>query len=381
MSQNPLVRPAVLSQHTTKKQLFKSLTILSILVSFSLMLSSVSAASYYIAVWGDDSNNGKSSGAPFKNFSHAASKMSAGDTLNVLSGDHYYGTPQYFYKSGTSTARITIQSISNGWATLYGQYLTPNNNEGILTVGGNYLTIKNMAFKNSSQIGLRFWSSSYCVVEGISAEDNFFGGIAMDGDYSQSTLDAAQSKNSFNTIKNCWVGRNVQVNKNNTLSSSQGWPSALSSYLGKNNTIDNVDSYDNYGEGIMVNRSSNTVVNNSRSVRNHSVNIYFDNCYNCRVKYCTVDSQVWGGSIYNGICNSAENYGAFEIDPSSNIFENNTIKNARYGLIWVGKSGSGDGESHWAERTATSGWSWSNSFTNCTFWRTVGSGNTNISAQ
>jgi hypothetical protein len=339
------------------------------------------AATYYIASWGSDSNSGTSSSAPLKSYGIAAYKMVGGDMLNVLSGNHAYTTPQYFYKSGTSSARITIQSIPGGWATLYGDYLTPNNNEGILTLSGDFITIKNMAFKRSKQIGVRFWSSSNCVIDGVVAEYNQTCGIAMDGDYNASSGNAGRSKNANNTIKNCSVGYNVQVNKSGTLTSATGWPAALAFYLGKDSTIQNVSSYNNYGEGIIVNNSTNTVVDNCRATNNHSVNIYFDNSYNCRVKYCTVDGQVWGGQIFNGIANSAENYGFFEQSPSSNVFENNTIKNARYGLIWVGQNGYGNGETHWAERCATSGWSWGNTFTGCTTNITVGVGNSGIDAR
>jgi hypothetical protein len=344
-------------------------------------LPRLSAATYYVAIWGDDSYNGTSSNTPFKNFSKAASVMRGGDTLNVIGGDLYYGTPQFFYRSGTSSARITIQSNPGSYATLYGDYVNSANNEGILTLGGDYITLKNMAFKRGKQIGVRFWSSSNCIIDGIVAEYNYTVGIAMDGDYNASSGDAGRARNANNTIKNCYVGYNVQVNKNNTLTTSQGWPSALAFYLGKDSTIDNCSSYNNYGEGIMMNRTTGSVINNCRATSNHSVNIYLDNANNCRVKYSTADGQVWGGNIQHGIANSAENYDKFELSPSGNIFENNTIKNARFGLIWVGTSGSGTAESHWAERAATSGWSWSNSFTNCTFWRTVGTGNSNISAQ
>jgi hypothetical protein len=299
----------------------------------------------------------------------------------VLNGDHYYGTPQFFYRGGSSGARITIQSNPGSYATLYGDYVNSANNEGILTLGGNYITLKNIAFKRSKQVGVRFWSSSNCIIEGVVSEYNYTAGISMDGDYNAATADAGRSKNANNIIRNCWVGYNVQVNKNRNLSAAVGWPGALAFYLGKDSTIENCRSYMNHGEGIIVNRSTGVVVNACTATRNHQANIYFDNCYNSRVKYSTVDGEVWSTGLgYMGIANSAENYDKFEIEPSSNIFENNTIKNARFGLIWVGRSGAGAGESHWAERTATSGWSWSNTFTNCTFWRTVGAGNTGVVA-
>jgi hypothetical protein len=375
---SPRLNPAQLSS-TCAHRAFGMIACLLFLGA--LLVTPLRAATYYVAIWGNDSNNGATPNTPFKNFSKAASVMVGGDTLYVRGGDLYYGTPQFFYKGGSSSARITIQSYTGEYATLYGDYVNSANNEGILTLGGNFITLKNMAFKRSKQIGVRFWSSSNCIVENITAEYNWTGGIAMDGNYNASNGDSGRWANANNTIRNCYVGYNVQVNKNNTLTTSQGWPSALSFYLGRDSTIVGCSSYNNYGEGIMVNRSTGVVVDSCSATKNHSVNIYLDNANSCRVKYSTADGNVFGGNITYGIANSAENYDKFELQPSGNNIENNTIKNAKYGVIWVGTSGSGTAETHWAERGATSGWSWSNTFTNVTNWRTVGAGNSGVSAQ
>ncbi len=350
---------------------------LVVLSLIAIAPASLPAATYYLGNSGaSDSNNGSAS-APWKTFGKAAGVLVAGDTLLVYGGDYYPTSQQYFYKSGTSASRITIRSVDNQWATFYGSSIgSQANNEGILTIGGNYLTIKNMTFRNGKQIGLRFWSSSYCTVDSITAEYNQTGGIAMDGDYAQSNATNARNKNRNNTIQYCSVRYNCQSNSPLTASS---WPSALSSYLGNSNTLYNNWSYGNYGEGILVNRSVYSVVKNNSSNNNHAANIYLDNCQNVEVKDNSTDGYVIsGGLIWNGICNSAENYGSFELNPNANYIHHNTVKNATWPIIWVGLSGSGDGGTHWAERCASSGWYTGNTLTGNTNGVYVGSGNSGI---
>ena len=98
--------------------MFKKTTFLLILVFSCQVGSFLSAATYYAAQNGNDSNTGtlKSS---WKTLGNSLSKLSPGDVLN-LRGGHYYEANISTGLDGTASAPITIQSYPGEWAVIDG---------------------------------------------------------------------------------------------------------------------------------------------------------------------------------------------------------------------------------------------------------------------
>ncbi len=79
--------------------------------TFGLMGGSAEAASYYVSPQGNDANPGTALGAPLRTIQKAINAAQPGDTILVRDGTYRetVSTP----RSGTATARITIQNYQN----------------------------------------------------------------------------------------------------------------------------------------------------------------------------------------------------------------------------------------------------------------------------
>src|SRR5437868_5657874 len=85
----------------------------------ALMVTPLSASTYYISPSGADGNAGTSTSAPWKTFGHAIPLLNAGDTLYLLNGTYTSansGYPQINCSSGanngTSVAPVTIEALN-----------------------------------------------------------------------------------------------------------------------------------------------------------------------------------------------------------------------------------------------------------------------------
>jgi hypothetical protein len=82
----------------------------------------VSATDYYVAPWGSNANNGKTSNTAWATLSHSSSFLLPGDTLNVVNGT-YYNDRFVAINSGNATNPITIRSY-NGTPAFINNNLT-----------------------------------------------------------------------------------------------------------------------------------------------------------------------------------------------------------------------------------------------------------------
>jgi hypothetical protein len=107
---------------------FKLTLLLTLTVSLLFLATGLaSAATYYIAPAGSDSNDGSSSSSPWATFAHAMSVLQPGDTLYLMDGtynviDNSGALPSiiYFTQGGTSGNPITIQALNKWNAILDG---------------------------------------------------------------------------------------------------------------------------------------------------------------------------------------------------------------------------------------------------------------------
>jgi hypothetical protein len=87
-------------------QLFDLLSCSAVFFSVFLIASSASAAKYYVATNGSDSNSGTSESSPFRSIQHALDLVQAGDTVYVRGGIYYEDF--WITKSGAQGSPITL---------------------------------------------------------------------------------------------------------------------------------------------------------------------------------------------------------------------------------------------------------------------------------
>lgn len=124
----------------------KALTVSLALGLLSLGSTVVSAATYYVATNGSDTNPGTSS-APWRTIQKSANAMVAGDTAIVSAGT--YNEKVHSVRSGSSGARITFKTtagarvlsfsnVDHDYITIDGFEMTGANDGYMLAWGGNY---------------------------------------------------------------------------------------------------------------------------------------------------------------------------------------------------------------------------------------------------
>ena len=74
---------------------------------------------YYVATWGNDSNNGTSLDEPWQSPYYAAQQAQAGDTIYLMDGTWYYETI-FFANDGTDGMPIIMKAYNSGKAILDG---------------------------------------------------------------------------------------------------------------------------------------------------------------------------------------------------------------------------------------------------------------------
>lgn len=165
-------------------------------VLLSLNMSPVYAATYYVAMDGDDDANPGTMDHPWRTIQKAASTLAAGDTVYVRAGT--YTEHVQALNSGNSGAEITYSNHANETVTIDGtgldlpewsglfdvserQYIRvigfrvinsgPTlHNPGIQADTSNHISILNNYTYNTSDSGIMLWNSTDCIVDGNEVE-------------------------------------------------------------------------------------------------------------------------------------------------------------------------------------------------------------------
>ncbi|WP_378187355.1 right-handed parallel beta-helix repeat-containing protein [Aquimarina sp. W85] len=152
----------------------KSQTFWSVLLIF-LVCTSLTAANYYVAPNGNDSNNG-SQNSPFKTITKAISEASSGDTIFLRAGNHNYSSTIVITKNGNASNPIKMYAYNNEKPILNFNMSENSSSRGVVLDGdywhwkgitiqgagdngmllsGNNNIIENCIFRNNKDSGLQ----------------------------------------------------------------------------------------------------------------------------------------------------------------------------------------------------------------------------------
>jgi hypothetical protein len=300
---------------------------------FVLASSRLSALDFYVSLTGDDSNPGTID-HPWRNLSKAADTVNPGDTVNLRAGVYMLSENVTLYRSGASSARITVRANAGESVVLDGSSAQPNT--VLLNLTGNFITVSNFEIRNASAAGISNYGGANNVIQNNVIHDCFGSGIFVGHANFGQAHDVVVDGNV--------VYHNVHLNDPHTLSS--GWSGAVSAGGAVGIVFTNNIIYENQGEGLIFYLSNSCRAAGNVIHDNFGSNLYMDNARSCTVDgnliYGGGATAYWrSGNSATGILNANEQY-PIDNSLSDNTIVNNLLINNLYGFYY-GNFGKGGG--------------------------------------
>ncbi|HKR66889.1 MAG TPA: right-handed parallel beta-helix repeat-containing protein [Thermoanaerobaculia bacterium] len=290
-------------------------------VFFSILTGSAHAATFYVATSGNDANPGTLA-APFRTINKAATRVVAGDVVEVRGGT--YTGPVSISSKGTSAARIIFRSYAGETAIIDGTGTAPDTNL-VLFYNAEYVDFVGFDVRNATKIGVCGYPAKFTRVLNNKIHGSWTNGIYFGANSTDLTIDGNE------------VYDNGQNNKNHTFPNG-GWPQALSVGNTNNATITNNKVYRNWGEGIDFIVATGGLARGNEVFDNFSVGIYLDNAQSIVVDrnlvYNTGDTRFYrDGEPASGIGLANESYSTTK--PINNLtITNNIVLKMKWGFYY-----------------------------------------------
>lgn len=297
-------------------------------VSLFLLAGTANAATWYVANSGNDANAG-SLASPFRTITKAASRVAAGDVVEVRGG--VYSEVVKISSKGTASARITFRTYGGEAAAIDGTGSAPDTNL-VQFNSAEFVDFIGFEVRNATRLGICGYPAKSVRVIGNKIHGSYRNGIYFGSSSSDITIDGNE------------VYDNVLHNQFRNMNG--GWGQALSVNKTNGATITNNRVYRNYGEGIDFIVADNGVARGNEVFDNFSVGIYLDNARSMKIDgnlvYSTGDTRFYrDGDPASGIGIANEDYSV--TSPSTNIvISNNIVLNTKWGFYY-GAYGLGGG--------------------------------------
>ena len=211
-------------------------TFAAIVVSL-FVASTGSAATYYVATTGSDSNAGTLA-APFKTLTRAASAVKPGDVVEVRGGV-YNAIANLYNSKGTSAARIIFRNYAGETPIIDGSGMALHTDLVRLSES-HYTDFSGFEVRNSTGLGITVWNAKGVRVLNNRVHHSERNGIYVGSEPFGATADVVVEGNH--------VYNNVQDNRHHTRSG--GWGQAIGVDGANRVTISSNRIYENDGEGI-----------------------------------------------------------------------------------------------------------------------------------
>lgn len=310
----------------------------------------------YVSLSGNDSNSGsfnnpvKTIEAAFLKIPIPASGQHLYAEIVLLSGTYYRTAPirqtMCNYRANGGYRNVSLRGIAPAVLD-FSQVPYPDAAEkSCITLLGDHIYVKNLTIRagNSTLLPpfantLSFTYSGSYECSGVQYTKPRSTNILIDQVKVDSIYKHGLQVSNVDTvmIRNCTVKHSCLINQGKDI---DGWPSAIKVRLCTHSTVKNNLAFENYGEGIISNRTAWSDVYDNTSYNNYSHNIYVDNgdkvkvhgnlCYN-------TDSAFWRNDTIAayGVTISSEWYDANDWASLNEIYVyNNVLINSGKGLAW-----------------------------------------------
>jgi hypothetical protein len=144
------------------------------------------STTYYVSTTGNDSNNGTSTGTPYKTITKAVSVAVAGDIIYVRGGTYVLTSTISISKSGGEGNPISLMSYPGDKQPLLDYSTQAFGSKGI-SLSGNYWYIKGIRIKGAGDNGI-YISGSYNKIEFCSFSENRDSGMQLSGGASNNQI-------------------------------------------------------------------------------------------------------------------------------------------------------------------------------------------------
>lgn len=255
------------------------------------IVKTASAANYYVASSGSDSNPGTID-EPFRTIQKGVNNTNAGDTTYVRGGTYHEAIT--ISKSGTSSSPIIIAGYPGERPVIDGEYTLPTGtaydtdprtgNEFVYTplvmISGNYVKFDGFEIKRSRGRGIQTWINYSVHAHHIEIKNNDIHHIRLSGvmihDSENIIVDNNRVWHSCDYAP--WVdGRTSAVE----------WPGGIAMQRSSFVTVSNNQVFNNWGEGIIPMASDNVEIVGNTVYDNFAAQIYLE-----RSSYSTVEKNL-----------------------------------------------------------------------------------------
>lgn len=200
----------------------------------------------FVSTTGSDSNSGRSESQPLRTLAAAASIVNPGDVVWVRGGT--YSSDVSFYRSGTASAPIVIESYPGECAILDGSGLVDRFRK-VRLEGVSHYVFRNFVVRNSPENGVTLFESNHNVVSNIESYGNYSVGVAV-------------QRSSYNLVSHVIAHDNFDYNNGG------GDADGIGISAGDGNRIQYCIAYNNSDDGVDSWVSTNTTIDRCISFNN-----------------------------------------------------------------------------------------------------------------
>lgn len=277
---------------------------------------------FYVSPLGNDSNPGTFL-FPWKTIDKAARTVLPGDLVYIRAG--IYHEYVSINRSGTQSEPIKFFAFPGESPVMDGLNNLPTNEDGLLTVDGNWVEISGLEVRYSHYVGISLYGS-HNTLSNVYVHHSWRNGVYLNGDY--------------NTLQDSRIWRNSIHNESGLVNGSSGIAVSRDEVDGTTEyaIIRRNEVWENWGQGINVHHGNNIVIERNTVHDSFTANIYIHDITNVlfQQNFVYMDS----GNSYMG--DSGDKVGILMgqewTNPTINVSGIQIINNILYGnhrnLFW-----------------------------------------------
>ena len=201
---------------------------------------------------------------PWKTINKATRTVVPGDLVYIREGSYHEYVS--INRSGTQSQPIRIFAYPGESPVMDGENTLPTNNDGLLTIDGNWVEVNGLEVRYSHYVGISLYGS-HNTLSNVYVHHSWRNGVYLNGDY--------------NILQDSRIWRNSLQ--------SEGGGTGSSGIAASRDEVDGITDYatirrnevwENWGQGINVHEAKNVVIEGNTVFDSYTANIYIHDITN-----------------------------------------------------------------------------------------------------